>query len=89
MQLPTRLLLYPSECVVLMCMQPCTVLIDGKAEGAVLSQLIEVGQGVKEAGLHQGSMHSQNRIHSYLFSKLGYLVHANEAAHAEWESRGA
>ncbi len=70
------------------CVQPCTILIDGKVEVAILAQCLEATDGPTSRGLHPTSMYNQGRIHSYLFNTAGVLLHANEAATNDWKARG-
>ena len=72
-----------------LCAQPCKVLIEGKVETAILAQCMEAADAPNARGLHPTSMYNQGRIHSYLFSSTGYLVHANEAAVNDWKTRSA
>lgn len=71
-----------------MCMQSCTYLIDGKTERALLGQVLQPAVPNLPSGERPASNRRQRKIHSYLFSSLGHLLHANDAAIDYWKSRG-
>lgn len=69
-------------------MQSCTYLVDGKTEKALLGQVLQPAVPAQPSGERPASMHQQGKIHSYLFSSTGHLLHANDAAIDDWKSRG-
>lgn len=69
-------------------MQGCTCLINGKIEKALLGQVLPSATQNLPTDVRPASMHQQGKIHSYLFSSLGFLLHANDAAIDDWRSRG-
>lgn len=69
------------------CLQSCNFIIDGKMEKAILGQCLTTL--TPDITTHvQPLVQQQGKIHSYLFSNVGLLLQANEAATSDWKSRG-
>lgn len=70
-------------------MQSCTFVIDGKTEKALLGQVLQPAIQTPPTGVATpATMQQHGKIHSYLFSSLGFLLHANDAAVEDWKSKG-